>query len=71
MTDTDKLAGRQPGEKMSAYLGRFSIDLGKAAIEARLRGDTVHAAFFAIKAAETLKLAKLLDYSLPAGETDR
>lgn len=40
----------------------LSVKLGSAALIARERGDDVNAIFFAIKAAETLKLAKLLGY---------
>ena len=53
---------RLPGEKTCDYLGRFSVKLADAALNARERGDDVHAAFFAIKAAETLTLAKHLGF---------
>jgi hypothetical protein len=56
---------RRPGEPMQDYLGRFSIRLAEAALIARERGEDHRAAFFAIKASETLQLAKALGYSLP------
>ncbi|MCA1831254.1 MAG: hypothetical protein LC750_00640 [Actinobacteria bacterium] len=40
----------------------LSVKLGDAALIARERGDDVQALFFALKAAETLQLAKLLGY---------
>ena len=46
------------GEK----IGQLSIDLAGAALVAREKGDEVHAIFFAIKAAETLDLAKALGW---------
>lgn len=53
---------RLPDEKTCDFLGRLSVGLAEAAITARADGDDVHAAFFAIKAAETLKLARYLGY---------
>lgn len=50
-------------EKTCDYLGRFAGELADAALVARDRGDDVHALFFAIKAAETLQLAKLLGFA--------
>lgn len=52
-------------------IGTLSVKLAGAALLARERGDEVHAAFFAIKAAETLALAKALGWTppnLPEGE---
>lgn len=43
-------------------LGDLSVKLADAALVARERGDDVHALFFAIKAAETLALAKSLGW---------
>lgn len=53
--------GRQPGQRM----GELSIKLADAALVARERGDDVNAIFFAIKAAETLQLAKLFGWQGP------
>ena len=53
-------------------VGELSIKLGEAALIARDKGDDVRAAFFAIKAAECLALAKALgwkpDSSQPHGK---
>lgn len=43
-------------------VGELSVKLADAALVARERGDDVQALFFAIKAAETLKLARLLGW---------
>lgn len=43
-------------------IGELSVKLADAALIARERGDDVHALFFATKAAECLKLAKLLGW---------
>lgn len=40
----------------------LSVKLADAALVARERGDDVHALFFAVKAAETLALAKALGW---------
>jgi len=62
---------------MSAkQIGELSVKLADAALIAREKGDDVHAIFFAIKAAETLALAKALGWKpensltrlLPDGE---
>ena len=53
---------QRPNEKTCDYLGRFAVDLAGAALKARERQDDVHALFFALKAAEVLKLAKHLGY---------
>lgn len=49
----------------AAKIGDLSLKLADAALIARERGDEVQALFFAIKAAETLQLAKLLGWKLP------
>jgi hypothetical protein len=46
----------------AAKIGELSIKLADAALIAREKGDEVHALFFAIKAAETLALAKALGW---------
>lgn len=46
----------------AASIGELSIKLADAALIARERGDEVNAIFFAIKAAETLALAKALGW---------
>lgn len=46
----------------AAKIGELSVKLAGAALEARKRGDDVHAIFFATKAAETLALAKALGW---------
>lgn len=51
---------QRPDEKTCDYLGRFAIDLADAALKARERNDDVHALFFAVKAAEVLKLARVI-----------
>jgi hypothetical protein len=43
-------------------IGELSIKLADAALIAREKGDQVNAIFFAIKAAETLALAKALGW---------
>jgi hypothetical protein len=43
-------------------IGELSIKLADAALIARDKGDEVNAIFFAIKAAETLALAKSLGW---------
>lgn len=53
---------RLPDEKTCDWLGRISVKLADAALVARGRGDDVHALFFAMKASETLQLAKHLGY---------
>ncbi len=45
-----------------ASIGELSIKLADAALIAREKGDEVNAIFFAIKAAETLALAKALGW---------
>lgn len=50
----------------AAKIGELSIKLADAALVAREKDDEVHAIFFAIKAAETLALAKALGWK-PAG----
>ena len=45
-----------------AQIGELSIKLADAALVARERGDDVNAIFFAVKAAETLALAKALGW---------
>jgi len=48
---------------MSAQtIGELSVKLADAALIARERGDDVNAIFFAVKAAETLALAKALGW---------
>ena len=60
----------------AASIGELSIKLADAALIAREKGDEVHAIFFAIKAAETLALAKALGWKpdtsalSPAHQTD-
>lgn len=46
----------------AAQIGELSVKLADAALIARERGDEVNAIFFAIKAAETLVLAKALGW---------
>ena len=46
----------------AAKIGQLSVKLADAALKAREKGDEVHALFFAIKAAETLALAKALGW---------
>lgn len=46
----------------AAKIGELSIKLADAALVAREKGDQVNAIFFAIKAAETLALAKALGW---------
>ncbi len=46
----------------SAEFAALSAKLADAARIARTRGDDVHALFFAIKAAETLTIAKALGW---------
>lgn len=53
----------------AAKIGELSLKLADAALIARERGDKVQALFFAIKAAETLQLAKLLGWKLPTPPT--
>lgn len=43
-------------------VGNLAVKLADAALVAQERGDTVHALFFATKAAECLQLAKLLGW---------
>jgi hypothetical protein len=54
----------------AAKIGDLAIKLADAALVARERGDDVHAIFFAIKAAETFHLAKLLGWT-PLPSPDR
>lgn len=49
--------------KTASQVGELSVKLADAALIARDRGDDVHALFFAVKAAETLALAKALGWS--------
>lgn len=49
-------------------VGNLAVKLADAALVAQERGDTVHALFFATKAAECLQLAKLLGWK-PEAET--
>jgi hypothetical protein len=52
-------------------IGELSVKLADAALIAREKGDEVNAIFFAIKAAETLALAKALGWkpeALPPAE---
>ena len=44
-------------------IGELSVKLADAALIARERGDDVNALFFALKAAETLQLAKALGWN--------
>ena len=46
----------------AAQIGELSVKLADAALIAREKGDEVNALFFAIKAAETLALAKALGW---------
>jgi hypothetical protein len=46
----------------AASIGALSVKLADAALVAREKGDDVNAIFFAIKAAETLALAKALGW---------
>jgi hypothetical protein len=43
-------------------IGDLSVKLGEAALVAREKGDDVQALFFALKAAETFKLARALGW---------
>ena len=52
------------GEK----IGDLSLKLADAALIARERGDDVQALFFAVKAAETLALAKALGWKGPVAQ---
>lgn len=57
---------------MSAQeIGELSVKLADAALIARDSGDEVHAIFFAIKAAETLALAKALGWKPVMSPADR
>ena len=47
----------------ASQIGELSFKLVDAALVARERGDEVNAIFFAIKAAETLALAKALGWN--------
>lgn len=60
--EIDGLSGR--GEEMSgaSQIGELSVKLANAALIAREKGDDVNAIFFAVKAAETLALAKALGW---------
>lgn len=51
-------------------IGELSVKLAEAALIATERGDKVQAIFFATKAAETLKLAKLLGWPGPKLDPD-
>jgi hypothetical protein len=51
-------------------IGEMSVKLANAALKAREKGDDVNAIFFAIKAAETLALAKALGWK-PESPADR
>lgn len=54
-------------------IGELSVKLAGAALVAREKGDEVEALFFAIKAAETLALAKALGWvpaHLPAAPSN-
>ena len=46
----------------AANIGELSVKLADAALMAREKGDDVNAIFFAVKAAETLALAKALGW---------
>lgn len=46
----------------AAKIGELSVKLADAALVARKKGDEVNALFFALKAAETLALAKALGW---------
>jgi hypothetical protein len=46
----------------ASRIGELSVKLADASLKARERGDDVHAIFFAVKAAETLALAKALGW---------
>ena len=48
-------------------VGELSVKLADAALIARGRGDDVQALFFALKAAETLALAKALGWKPEVG----
>lgn len=52
----------------AAQIGELSVKLADAALISRERGDEVNAIFFAIKAAETLALAKALGWKPEASE---
>jgi hypothetical protein len=52
----------------ASQIGELSIKLADAALIARKKGDDVNAIFFAIKAAETLALAKALGWKPEASE---
>ncbi len=47
---------------IAAKIGELSVKLAESALVAREKGDDVHALFFAVKAAETLALAKALGW---------
>ncbi len=51
-------------------IGELSVKLADAALIARERGDEVNAIFFAMKAAETLELAKALGWTPLANPKD-
>jgi hypothetical protein len=46
----------------AARIGDLSVKLAAASLVAREKGDDVNAIFFAVKAAETLALAKALGW---------
>lgn len=54
----------------AAEIGALSVKLADAALVARERGDEVKALFFAIKAAETLQLAKALGWKPEASANE-
>lgn len=67
---------RAEGEGMmattAAEFGELSVKLAESALIAREKGDEVNALFFAVKAAETLALAKALGWKpRPYPEADR
>ena len=49
-------------------IGELSVKLADAALIAREKGDDVQALFFAVKAAETLALAKALGWKPDTSE---
>lgn len=51
-------------------IGELSVRLADAALIAREKGDEVNAIFFAIKAAETLALAKALGWKPEAQDPE-
>ena len=51
----------------ASKIGELSVKLANAALVAREKGDDVNAIFFAVKAAETLALAKALGWKPEAG----